>query len=121
MKIEALPELVNNKAALLHRGRYLSTTFMLEIGDKQVIVKIHEGRITDVSVAEVMPTWIFALRASAEIWEKFWAAVPEPGYNDILALVRRGRMRLEGNLQPLMANLLYVKEVLASIRKLEVK
>ena len=121
MKIEALPELVNNNAVLLHRGRYLTTTFMLEIGDKQYIVKIHEGRITDVSVAEVMPTWIFALRASTETWEKFWAAVPEPGYNDILALVRLGRMRLEGNLQPLMANLLYVKEVLASIRKLEVK
>ncbi|HIJ57608.1 MAG TPA: hypothetical protein HPQ03_16000 [Deltaproteobacteria bacterium] len=121
MKIEALPELVNNDAALLHRGRYLTTTFMLEIGDKQHIVKIHEGRITDVTVAGVMPTWIFALRASADTWKKFWAAVPEPGYNDILALVRFGRMRLEGNLQPLMANLLYVKEVLASIRKLEVK
>ncbi len=121
MKIEALPELVNRNAALQHRGRYLTTIFMLEIGDTQYIVKIHEGHITDVSVAGVMPTWIFALRASAETWEKFWAVVPEPGYNDILALVRRGRMRLEGNLQPLMANLLYIKEVLASIRKLEVK
>ena len=121
MKIESLPELVNNNAALLHRGRYFSTTFMLEIGDNQYIIKIHEGRVIDVSAAGVMPTWIFALRASIDVWEKFWAAVPEPGYNDVLALVRWGRMRIEGNLQPLMANLLYVKEALASIRTLAVK
>jgi hypothetical protein len=121
MKIEALPALVNDNAALVHRGRYLTTTFMLEIGDQPYIVNIHKGRITDVGPAGVMPSWIFALRASAETWERFWAEVPEPGYNDILALVRWGRLRLEGNLQPLMANLLYIKEVLASIRKQEVK
>ena len=61
-----------------------------------------------------------ALRASVEVWEKFLAEVPEPGYNDIMALVRFGRMRLEGNLQPLMANLLYIKLVLATLRKPEV-
>jgi len=121
MKIEALPNLVNNDASLLHRGRYLTTSFMLEIGDEQFIVSIHEGRITHVSAAGVMPSWTFALRASEETWKKFWETIPEPGYNDILALVRWGRMRLEGNLQPLMANLLYVKGVLASLRKLEVQ
>ena len=121
MKIETLPERVNNDAVLLHRGRYLTTTFMLEIGNEPFIVHVHEGRITHVASAGVMPSWTFALRASQETWEKFWEAVPEPGYNDILALVRSGRMRLEGNLQPLMANLLYIKGVLASIRKTEVQ
>ena len=121
MKIESLPDLVNDDAALLHRGRYLTTTFMLEIGDEQFIVDVYKGRIIDVTTAGVMPAWTFALRASEETWKKFWETVPKPGYNDILALVRFGRMRLEGNLQPLMANLLYIKGVLASIRKLEVQ
>lgn len=121
MKLDDLPERVNNNTALVHRGRYLTTVFLLEIGDKPYIITIREGRIVDVAAAPVMPSWTFALRASAEAWEKFWAAVPEPGYNDIMALVRSGRMRLEGNLQPLMANLLYIKDVLASIRKPEVK
>ena len=110
MKIKALPELVNNNPVLLHRGRYLTTTFMLEIGDEQYIVKIDDGRVTNVSPATVMPSWTFALRASEETWEKFWQVIPEPGYNDIMALVRFGRMRLEGNLHPLMANLLYINQ-----------
>ena len=121
MKIEALPELVNNNAALVRRGRHLTTTFMLEIGDKQYLVSVLNGRILDVTAAKVMPCWVFALRAPAEAWRKFWAPVPEPGYNDIFALIRRGLMRIEGNLQPLMANLLYIKAVLASIRAPEVK
>jgi len=121
MKIEALPELVNNNAALVHRGRYLTTTFMLEVGDEQYIVRVQKGRIIDVTSAQVMPSWAFALRAPAGAWQKFWEVVPEPGYNDIFALIRRGLMRLEGNLQPLMANLLYIKDVLASVRMLEVK
>jgi hypothetical protein len=68
-----------------------------------------------------MPSWVFALRAPADVWEKFLATVPEPGYNDILALVRFGRMRLEGNLHPLMANLLYIKAVLATLRTPEAR
>ena len=121
MNIESLPDRVNGNTALVRRGCYLTTTFMLEVGNTQYLVKVQEGRISDISKAQVMPSWVFALRASAEVWEKFWAAVPEPGYNDILALLRWGRMRFEGNLQPLMSNLLYIKEVLASVRKPEVE
>jgi hypothetical protein len=42
--------------------------------------------------------------------------MPEPGYHDVIAMTRLGVARLEGDLQPLMANLRYVKEVLESPR-----
>ena len=121
MKIEALPELVNNNTALVRRGRWLTTTFMLEIGDEQYMVSVDKGRIIDVAAAAIMPSWVFALRAPTETWQKFWEKEPEPGYNDIFALIRKGLLKLEGNLQPFMANLLYIKGVLASIRMSEVK
>jgi hypothetical protein len=121
MKLDVLPDLVNNNAALVRRGRYLTTTFMLEIGPEQFMIRVRNGRIIDVAPSGVMPSWSFCLRAPEEVWKKFWAGIPEPGYNDIFALIRRGLMRLEGDLQPLMANLLYIKEVLASIRMPEVK
>ena len=41
---------------------------------------------------------------------------PPPGFTDIFALQRKKLLRMEGNLQPLMANLLYFKDVLASLR-----
>jgi len=43
--IERIPDLVNADANLVRRGRYLSTTFMLGIGDLGYLVKIIEGRV----------------------------------------------------------------------------
>ncbi len=119
MDVTKLPDLVNGDAALVRRGRYLNTVFMLEIGERQVLVEVREGRIAVVSSPARMASWIFALRASEQDWAAFWRAVPEPGYSDIFALVRWKKMRIEGNLQPLMANLLYLKDVLASLRGVE--
>jgi hypothetical protein len=117
--IEKLPELVNDDAVLLHRGRYLSVDFMIEVGERQYLVHVREGRIAGVDEGPfVMPSWTFAIRGPAEVWERFWEPVPAPGWNDLFALRKDGRMAMEGDLQPLMANLLYVKELIAAPRKL---
>ena len=47
----------------------------------------------------------------------FWKKVPTPGHNDIFAPFKRGKLKIEGDLQPFMANLLYIKDVLAALRK----
>jgi hypothetical protein len=44
--------------------------------------------------------------------------MPEPGWHDLFALVRRGCASVEGDLQPLMANLQYVKDLLALPRRI---
>jgi hypothetical protein len=117
--IERLPELVNGDDALVRRGRFLSTTFLLGVGADSWLVRVQEGRIAGVSRAPaVMPSYSFALRAPAQAWQRFWAPVPEPGWQDLFALQRRKALTMEGELQPLMANLLYIKDVLASPRKL---
>ena len=66
--------------------------------------------------AALMRSWCFATRASAEAWSRFWEPVPRPGYHDLLAMTRFGTARFEGDLQPLMANLRYVKEGLEAPR-----
>jgi hypothetical protein len=66
-----------------------------------------------------MADWTFALRAPREAWEKFFLAHPPPGFTDIFALQKHKLLRMEGNLQPLMANLLYFKDVLATLREKE--
>ncbi len=118
--IEALPELVNGNAALRRRGRWFTCTFMIEVGDRQFRVGVREGKIEAVAPVRIaMQSWEFAIRAPEEVWQRFWQPLPEPGYHDIMALLRYGRMRIEGNLQPLLANLLYLKMVLESPRHRE--
>ena len=113
-----LPELVNGDAALVRRGRFLTTDFRVDAGQIPVHVGVRDGRIADVAVGPtLMRSWRFAIRAEADAWGRFWAPMPDPGWHDLLAMARFGRARIEGDLQPLMANLRYVKEVLEAPRR----
>ncbi len=86
------------------------------------LVKIIEGRVVSVTPGPfVTPNFSFALRAPRDEWEMFWKKIPEPGHNDIFALFKRGKLTIEGDLQPFMANLLYIKDVLAKPRQISVE
>jgi hypothetical protein len=115
--IETLKERVNRDETLVRRGRYLTTTFLLEVGPTAWLIAIFEGRIVSVTSGPfVMPSSSFALRAPAEEWGKFWSSRPPPGSNDLMALIKRRVLKAEGNLQIFMANLRYFKEVLTKLR-----
>lgn len=80
-------------------------------------VTIRDGAVRQVVQGpRVMPSWQTRIVAPAEEWRAFFAPVPRPGHHDIIALLRRGAIRFEGDLHPLMAHLLYVKRLLASLR-----
>jgi len=114
-----LPALVNQDTALIRRGRWLSNVFLVEAGTTQFLVHVDKGRLLKVEHGPfVMPSWSFAVRASESVWQRFWQPLPAPGDNDIFALRKTGEMSVEGNLQPFMANLIYIKQVLAMPRVL---
>jgi hypothetical protein len=115
--IEALMARVNGDEALVRRGRFLTTTFLLESGQSAWLISIFEGRIVSVTPGPfVMPSSSFALRAPEEEWRKFWSKRPPPGSNDLMALIKRRVLKAEGNLGVFMANLRYFKEALAKLR-----
>lgn len=117
--IERLPELVNADPAIVRWGRHMNATFLIEVGEAQYLLTVRAGRIESVEEGPlVMRAWSFAIRASRESWDRFWRRVPEPGWNDLFALLRRGDVRFEGDQRVLMAYLLYLKLVLAAPRKL---
>jgi hypothetical protein len=115
--LDDLPDLVNENPGLVRRGRYLSTTFLVEVGATSWLITVREGRIARVERGPfLMRAWSFSIRGSEDAWRRFWARVPEPGYHDLFAMTRIGAARVEGDLYPLMAHLRYVKEVLESPR-----
>jgi hypothetical protein len=110
--------MVNGDAGLVRRGRYLTATFLVEAGDTEFLVRVVEGRIAAVERGPfLMRSWTFALRAPAEAWERFWEPTPAAGYHDLFAMKKLGVARIEGDLGPLMANLRYVKDVVAAPRR----
>jgi hypothetical protein len=116
--LDRLAELVNADAGLVRRGRYLTTTFLVETGATAWLVSVHEGRVTRVEHGPfLMRAWSFAVRASDDAWRRFWEPVPAAGWHDLFAMTKGGQAIVEGDLQPLMANLRYVKDVLAKPRR----
>ena len=112
--IDRLADRVNADAALVRRGRYLSTRFLVGVGDAEWLVAVHEGRIERVERGPfLMREYAFSIRASAEAWRRHWESEPAAGYHDLLAMAKHGHVRIEGDLRPLMANLRWVKDVLA--------
>ena len=117
MTFARLPDLVNANDALVRRGRFLSTSFIVGIGDTDWLVEIDHGKIGAV-IADppLMTSAQFTIRASESAWSAFWHHLPRPGFHDIFAMMKSGAAVIEGDFHPLMANLRYFKELLAAPR-----
>jgi hypothetical protein len=112
-----LPALVDANADLVRRGRFLTCDFELGVGAVALAARIENGRVASVARGPfLLKSWDFAVRMAPDTWLRFLATVPEPGWHDIMALTKRGSARIEGNLQPFMANLQYIKDVLSAPR-----
>ena len=116
---EQVPWLLADDANLVRRGTFFDAQFQVGIGAIPFDVVVAAGKVASLERGPfVMRSWRFAVRGTAEAWHKLWQPVPEPGWHDLSALVKRGSMSLEGDMQPLMANLQYVKDLLALPRRL---
>jgi len=110
---------VNGDDALVRRGCWLTTTFLLQADESTWLVRVVDGRIDGVERGPfLMRAWSFAIRAPVESWRQFWEPVPAPGYHDLFAMSRNGFAHIEGDLHPLMTHLRYIQEVLSSPRRL---
>jgi hypothetical protein len=113
-----IPEQVNSNRHLVWRGRNLSATCLVQIGTVAFLLRFEQGSIRESRKGlPLMCSWDFAVRGSAAAWDGLWKDPPAPGWHDIFALTKRGEMTLEGNLHPLIANLQYLKDILALPRK----
>jgi pimeloyl-ACP methyl ester carboxylesterase len=113
---------LGSRPHLIWRGRNLTADCVVQIGATPFLLRIEQGRIQECRKGlPLLCSWTFALRGSAEAWDALWQDPPPPGWHDIFALAKRGEMSLEGNLQPLMANLQYIKDVLSLPRQKSVK
>ena len=115
--IEELQRLVNADPALVRRGRWTDADMLLEIGQKGYVLQIRQGRIDKIAAVDGnVSVWDFAIRGTEEAWAEFWKPLPKPRHHDLIALIREGKMRFEGDIDLLMANLLYLKLVLETPR-----
>ena len=116
--LDALKNRVNADAALVHRGRWVTLNFILGVGETDYLISISQGQITSI-LPRLLQTHsgVFSIRASQESWDRHWQAVPPRDYHDIFAMLAKAIVTIDGKLEPLMQNLQYFKDVIASLRR----
>ena len=116
---ERLPELAAADADLARRGRFLTCDIEIGVGSLPLSASIDHGRVTSVKRGPfLLRSHAFSITAEPETWARFHRPLPEPGDHDLLALTKKGRARVSGELVPFMGNLQFIKDLLALPRVL---
>ena len=114
-----IKDLANADADVMRRAVWLDCDWMIGVGPAEFHVSHQRGRITAIDRGPFfMRAWSFSLTASADAWLRFWEPLPRPGFHDILAMSKRGELKLAGDLTPLMRNLQVVKDIVATPRSI---
>ena len=113
-RFEQLPALAAAETDLVRRGRFLTVDFLVGIAEAPFYLGVVEGQLRRLERGpRLLRATAFSLRGSEVAWRAFWQAVPQPGWHDLFALSKRGELSFEGNLQPFMAHLQFIKDLLA--------
>ncbi len=112
--IENLKNKVNKNTNLIKRGRWINLSFVFGVNDKEFIFNIVDGKINSISQKKVDTEFgIFKISSTLENWEKHWLKIPPRDFHDLFAMLSK---KLDGDLKPLMQNLQYFKDLIASNR-----
>ena len=117
-RFEGIAQTVNNSPELVRRGRFLTTTLLVGIGPQIYFITIEDGRIGAVERGpKLTVSSSLSVKADPEVWLKFWEKIPAAGWHDLSALVKNKCASVDGDFRLFMANLQYIKDVLASPRQ----
>jgi hypothetical protein len=113
-KLEHIAARLDETPHLLRLGRLFSETVLIEIDDECYYLGFDRGRIEKIAHGRNRKTpWRFAIRTDSDALERFWQALPAPGFHDIFGLVKLGRASIDGDILSLVKNLRFFKEILA--------
>lgn len=115
-----MKERLNTNARLVEKGRLVSGSVMMRIGQETHKLTFEKGMLVDIRQGPFpMPNVDFTISAPAEEWQEFWRPVPKPGSHDLFAMLKRKVLTLEGDMHLFMSNLFYFKGVFALMREEE--
>ena len=117
--IEQWINIVNSNQKLVDNGKWLNISFTFGYGNNDYLFEINNGRILSISRRDLQTkSGIFKIHANPKSWEKHWLTIPPRDYHDIFAMLAKKIVTIDGNLIPLMQNLQYFKDIIASNRQI---
>ena len=118
--IEQWINIVNSNQKLVDNGKWLNINFTFGYGNNDYLFEINNGRILSISRRDLQTkSGIFKIHADIRSWQKHWLTIPPRDYHDIFAMLAKKIVTIDGNLIPLMQNLQYFKDIIASNRQIK--
>ncbi|RZK81643.1 MAG: hypothetical protein EOO66_27510 [Methylobacterium sp.] len=115
---QAAIDAVNADPVMRRWGRLLDADVLLQVGDHICRFRVRDGLLISVLPGPgVMPSWTLAFRAEPEAWSAFMRPEPPPGLHDVMALVKRRALAIEGDLRPFMQHIFWFKGLFAAMRE----
>ena len=112
--------IVNSNQKLVDNGKWLNINFTFGYGNNDYLFEINNGRILSISRRDLQTkSGIFKIHADIKSWQKHWLTIPPRDYHDIFAMLAKKIVTIDGNLIPLMQNLQYFKDIIASNRQIK--
>ena len=111
-------EAVNADPVMRRWGRMLNADVLLQVGDRTCRFGVRDGLVVAVTPGPlVMPSWTLAFRAEPGAWGAFMQPEPPPGLHDVMALVKRRVLTIEGDLRPFMQHVFWFKGLFSAMRE----
>ena len=119
MDLKTLISSANENGILTRLGQWVSLSFVLGLGDRDYVITIEKGRLMDIHPRSLpIEAGSFTIRASQAVWDEHWRSMPKPEYHDLFSMLSAGHAQLDGDILPLMQNLIDFKTLLALPRHL---
>tara|TARA_Y100001970_G_C13596586_1_gene538129 strand:- start:148 stop:516 length:369 start_codon:yes stop_codon:yes gene_type:complete len=116
--IKNIKKLVNNNTQIISKGRWVKLKFILGVDAEDFIFEINCGKIVSIEKRTVdTKTGLFKISASLTSWKKHWLYIPPRDYHDLFAMLSKKIIKIDGNILPLMQNLQFFKDLIASNRE----
>ena len=116
--IKNIKKLVNNNTQIISKGRWVNLKFILGVDAEDFIFEINCGKIVSIKKRTVdTKTGLFKISASLTSWKKHWLHMPPRDYHDLFAMLSKKIVKIDGNILPLMQNLQFFKDLIASNRE----
>lgn len=99
--------------ALCRRAKTFTADLIVRIGSIAHLVRCEAGRVSACEPrVPLLHSTRLTISGTPRAWHELWASTPRAGWHDLFALTKRGEMRVDGDMQLLLAHLQYVKDLL---------
>ena len=119
-RVNQIRNSINNDPEFKLAAKYMSEDILLQVDEKQCILKIRDGVIEDILQApSPMDQWSFFIKAPEKSWDLFLQPAPPPYFHSLFGATLREDFQFGGNVEAMFAHYWATLRLFAVMRQLQ--